>query len=131
MKRKSIFFLSLLVYSAIAVFFGIGMQTNLNANANVNALPSWEVIVHGDGGYGLLPGAEVYIQQGSTNLFDSPHYTNGSGWTYFENGGSSFPDGTYTVRAKKSGYSDGITTVVISGGSPVSPSTHVNIGPPY
>jgi len=128
MKRITILFLSLIFITVISAFIGFNKQTDLSANPN--ALPSWSVTVHGDGGFGVLENAEVEIKQGSTSLFNSPHYTNSSGLTYFDNGGSSCPDGTYTVSAIKSGYSYGIVTVVISGGASVYPITHVTIGPP-
>ncbi|MEZ4689599.1 MAG: hypothetical protein R3A12_05215 [Ignavibacteria bacterium] len=128
MKRKTILFLSLIFITVVSAFIGFNKQTDLIANPN--DLPSWSVTVHGDGGVGVLADAEVVIKQGSTYLFDSPQYTNTSGITYFDNGGSSFPDGTYTVSAIKTGYSYGIVTVVISGGAPVYPITNVTIGPP-
>lgn len=129
MKRKTILFLSLIFITVVSAFIGFNKQNDLTANTK--DLPSWSVTVRGDGGYWVLPDAEVSIEQGSTLLFGSPKYSDNNGFTWFGNGGSSFPNGTYTVRAKKSGYSDGTTTVVIANGAPVNPVTYVTIGPPY
>jgi len=129
MKRKTILFLSLIFITVVSAFIGFNKQNDLTANTN--ELPSWSVTVRGDGGYGVLPYADVYIEQGGTGLFNSPHTTDQYGFTWFGNGGSAFPNGTYTVRASKTGYSDGTTTVVIANGVPVYPVTYVTIGPPY
>lgn len=128
MKQISVLIVSLIIISVISAFVSLGTQTN--SNANTKDLPSWSVTVHGDGGYGLLPYATVKIQQGGSDLFDSPKTTDAYGYIYFENNGSAFPNGTYTVRASKSGYSDGTIQVVIANGAPVNPITNVNIGPP-
>ena len=129
MKRKTILFLSLIIITVMSAFIGFNKQNDLTANTK--DLPSWSVTVRGDGGYGVLPYAIVYIEQGTTQLFESPHTADGNGFTWFDNGGSAFPNGTYTVRASKTGYSDGTTTVVIANGAPVNPVTYVTIGPPY
>jgi hypothetical protein len=128
MKRKTILFLSLIFITVVSAFIGFNKQTDLSANPN--QLPSWSVTVRGDGGYGVLPFANVSIEQGSTLLFNSPKMADENGFIWFGNGGSAFPDGTYTVKAIKSGYSYGITTVVIANGVPVYPNTYVTIGPP-
>ena len=129
MKRKTILFLSLIFITVVSAFIGFNKQNDLTANTK--ELPSWSVTVRGDGGYGVLPYADVSIEQGGNGLFNSPHTTNQYGFTWFDNGGSAFPNGTYTVRARKTGYSDGTTTVVIANGVPVYPVTYVTIGPPY
>ncbi len=98
--------------------------------AEAPELPSWAVYVHYEFGSGLVPQATVYIKKNGSNMFDSPKETNSSGFVWFENNGSAFPDGTYEVRAEKFGYGPGSTNVTITGGVPVYPVTHVNLGTP-
>ena len=127
MKRLLTLFLMLVALTAFMVLTGL---TSSKDNTSSADLPSWSVTVHYEFGTGLVPDADVYIKQNGNNLFGSPKTTNSEGFTWFGNGGNSFPDGTYEVRAEKFGYGPGTTTVEISGGSPANPVTHVNIGTP-
>ncbi|MBX7042533.1 MAG: hypothetical protein K1X85_06485 [Ignavibacteria bacterium] len=126
---KRLLTLSLMLVALAAVMFLTGL-TSSKQNTSSGDLPSWSVTVHYEFGTGLVQDASVYIRQSGNNLFGSPHTTDPNGFTWFGNGGNSFPDGTYEVRAEKFGYGPGTTTVVISGGSPANPVTHVNIGTP-
>ncbi len=126
---KHLLTLSLMLAALAAVIFLSG-TSGRTENAGKADLPSWSVTVHYEFGTGLVPNADVYIKQNGNNLFGSPKTTNSEGFTWFGNGGNSFPDGTYEVRVEKFGYGPGTTTVVISGGSPANPVTHVNIGTP-
>lgn len=114
MKRTSVMLLSFAVIALIVIF------SNQSESSASNALPSWSVTVHYEFGTGLVPDAQVYIKKDGNNQFNSPQTTNGNGFTYLTNGGSSFPDGTYQVSATKFGFGPGTpVTVVISGGAPV------------
>ncbi|MBK9334305.1 MAG: hypothetical protein IPM96_18315 [Ignavibacteria bacterium] len=118
----------LLSFAVIALIVIFSNQSKSSAS---NALPSWSVTVHYEFGTGLVPDAQVYIKKDGNNQFNSPQTTNGNGFTYLTNGGSSFPNGTYQVSATKFGFGPGTpVTVVISGGVPTNPVTNVNIGTP-
>ena len=127
MKRLLTLFLMLVALTAFMVLTGL---TSSKDNTSSADLPSWSVTVHFEFGTGLVPNADVYIKKDGNNMFGSPQPTNTNGHVWFGIGGNSFPDGTYEVRAEKFGYGPGTTTVVISGGSPANPVTHVNIGTP-
>ncbi len=127
MKRLLTLSLMLVALAAVMVLTGL---TSSKENTSPGDLPSWSVTVHYEFGTGLVQGASVYIRQNGNNLFGSPNTTDVNGFTWFGNGGNSFPDGTYEVRAEKFGFGPGTTTVVISGGSPANPVTHVNLGTP-
>lgn len=130
MKQSKVLIFTLIIITALIIITSIGKQNA--SQANISELPSWSVTVHYEFGSGLVPGAAVHIKLNGTgsDLFGSPHNTNSSGFTWFENNGSAFPNGSYEVRAVKFGYGDGVTTVVISNGAPVYPITNVNIGTP-
>ncbi|MFZ1322766.1 MAG: hypothetical protein WAT71_14510 [Ignavibacteria bacterium] len=133
MKIKFSIFAALLVISALSLFLINPQETVSNSNVNeLSVLPEGTVTVHYEFGTGLVPEADVYIKLNGTgsNLFGTPITTNSSGYIFFRNGGSSFPNGSYEVRAKKFGFGDGVTTLNIVNNVPVYPNVSVNLGTP-
>ncbi|MFZ1321421.1 MAG: hypothetical protein WAT71_07680 [Ignavibacteria bacterium] len=125
MKRTSVMLLSFAVIALIVIF------SNQSKSNDSNAMISWDVYVHYEFGTGLVEDATVRIKKNGVEQFNSPRISDGNGLARFSANGSVFPDGTYQVNATKFGFGPGPTVdVVISGGIPILPVTHVNVGTP-
>lgn len=128
MKKLKVILSITIIASALVVVF-LFMNQNKSLADNNTLLYDWVVYVKYNAN-APAPGATVRILLNGVDQFESPKNTNASGVAWFENDGSHFPNGTYTVTATKSGYGFAQKTVVISGYNPSFPRDTLNIGYP-